>query len=68
MGNIQQMLQQAPSQKDFNATSCNVWLCKGYQFADSKANVQKYTAGEVVAMTFEIEAPVCIFLLYGVVP
>ncbi|KAI0132410.1 hypothetical protein BJ170DRAFT_592367 [Xylariales sp. AK1849] len=36
---------------------CNLWLCKGMQYADNTNNVQSYTAGEVVAMTYDIRAP-----------
>ncbi|KAJ1337881.1 lytic polysaccharide monooxygenase [Microdochium nivale] len=57
-GNIQGQLQVARGQSDFNADACNVWQCKGYQFADNlAANIQSYTAGQVVPMTIEIRAP-----------
>lgn len=29
----------------YNAAECNLWLCKGLQLADNKANVQKFAAG-----------------------
>jgi hypothetical protein len=32
----------------YDAKKCNLWLCKGYQFADNAANVQSYKAGQVV--------------------
>jgi len=56
-GNIQGQLQVAVSQKDYNPTKCNVWLCKGYQFADNSANVQSFTPGQVIDMTIKIGAP-----------
>jgi len=56
-GNVQGELQIAASQKDYDPTKCNVWLCKGYQFADNTANVQKFTPGQVINMTIKIGAP-----------
>ncbi|KAI0470054.1 hypothetical protein GGR56DRAFT_151075 [Xylariaceae sp. FL0804] len=56
-GNIQGMLQVANGQSDFDADACNVWLCKGYKFADNKDNVQTFTAGQKLAMTVDIRAP-----------
>lgn len=38
-------------------SDCDLWLCKGMQFADNEDNVQSYTTGETVAMTYEIRAP-----------
>jgi hypothetical protein len=51
------MLQVAKGQSDFDPTKCNVWLCKGYQFADNSNGVQAYTAGQVVPITVDISAP-----------
>ncbi|KIW08118.1 uncharacterized protein PV09_01053 [Verruconis gallopava] len=56
-GNIQNMLQVGASQSDFDPAKCNVWLCKAYQFADNSANVQTYTAGQVVPIKVDISAP-----------
>ncbi|KAI1488730.1 chitin binding domain-containing protein [Biscogniauxia mediterranea] len=56
-GNIQGELQVASSQSDYNAEECNIWLCKGYKFADNTANVQTYTAGQVVPFVVDIRAP-----------
>ncbi|KAI0593318.1 chitin binding domain-containing protein [Biscogniauxia sp. FL1348] len=56
-GNIQGELQVASSQSDYNAEECNIWLCKGYKFADNTANVQTFTAGQVVPFTVDIRAP-----------
>ncbi|PBL03290.1 hypothetical protein ARMGADRAFT_874061, partial [Armillaria gallica] len=52
-GNIQQEMQTST----VDSSICNLWLCKGYQFADNEANVQSYTAGQTVSMTAEIRAP-----------
>jgi len=54
-GNIQGELQVAGSGL---TADCNLWLCKGFVFADQPAsNVQSYTAGEVVPIHFDIRAP-----------
>lgn len=56
-GNVQGELQVAATQSDYNAAECNVWLCKGFKYADNKDNVQSYSAGEKVAIKFDIRAP-----------
>jgi predicted carbohydrate-binding protein with CBM5 and CBM33 domain len=56
-GNIQGELQVASSQSDYKAADCDIWLCKGYKFADNKDNVQSYTAGQKVPFTVDIRAP-----------
>ncbi|KAI9846903.1 MAG: hypothetical protein M1837_003515 [Sclerophora amabilis] len=56
-GNVQGEKQVAVNQADFNEAECNLWLCKGYQFDDNKANVQEYTAGEEVQIKVDIRAP-----------
>ncbi|KAJ5676900.1 uncharacterized protein N7477_002533 [Penicillium maclennaniae] len=56
-GNIQGELQVASSQSDYNAGECDIWLCKGYKFADNKDNVYSYTAGETIDFTVDIRAP-----------
>ena len=38
------------------AANCNIFLCKGAQFADNQANVQTFAAGEVV--DFEAQLPI----------
>ncbi|KAK8051937.1 hypothetical protein PG993_003322 [Apiospora rasikravindrae] len=53
-GNIQGELQVAA--KDMTA-DCNLWLCKGFQFEDNKANVQSFTVGQKVPITFDLRAP-----------
>ncbi|KAI1331058.1 hypothetical protein F5Y16DRAFT_395496 [Xylariaceae sp. FL0255] len=40
-----------------NSTACNLWLCRGLQFADNTANVQVWEAGEVVPVTVNITIP-----------
>lgn len=56
-GNIQGMLQVAASQTDYDAAACDIWLCKGYKYADNTALVQSWTAGQVVPFTFNVAAP-----------
>ncbi|KAH8590516.1 hypothetical protein B0O99DRAFT_495831, partial [Bisporella sp. PMI_857] len=53
-GNIQGELQVV--QSDFTS-ACNLWLCKGMQFADNTANVHSYTVGESVSIHFDLRAP-----------
>ncbi|KAF2179486.1 hypothetical protein K469DRAFT_674017 [Zopfia rhizophila CBS 207.26] len=38
------------------APDCNTFLCKGQQFADNQANVQAFSAGQVV--DFEVQLPI----------
>ena len=53
-GNIQQMAQKAGNQPD--PTKCNLWLCKGYQFADNSANVHTFSAGQTIDFKVDIKA------------
>ncbi|KAF2492965.1 hypothetical protein BU16DRAFT_95154 [Lophium mytilinum] len=46
----------APSY-NHSAPACNLWLCKGLQFADNTANVQKYVAGDVVSVKIWLRIP-----------
>jgi hypothetical protein len=55
-GDIQQLMQIGASQKDFDPASCDVSLCKGQQFDDNTANVQNFTAGQVVPIKVDIQA------------
>ena len=41
----------------YDPQKCNLWLCKGYQFADNAANVQSYTVGQSVDMEVNIRIP-----------
>ena len=54
-GNIQGEMQVMGS--GFDASKCNLWLCKGYQFADNTGNVQSFILGETVPITVDIRAP-----------
>ena len=35
----------AATNSAYNAAECNLWLCKGPQLADNKADAQKFTTG-----------------------
>lgn len=54
-GNIQGELQNA--RQGGVGPDCNLWLCKGFQFADNGANVQSYTVGQEVPIEFDVRAP-----------
>jgi hypothetical protein len=54
-GPVQLLMQSSSSITD--AATCDLWLCKGYQFDDNTANVQSYTLGETVPWTVDIRAP-----------
>ncbi|KAK4152299.1 hypothetical protein C8A00DRAFT_16374 [Chaetomidium leptoderma] len=41
----------------YDPEKCNLWLCRGYQFDDNTANVQKYTTGQVVDLDVWIRIP-----------
>lgn len=56
-GNVQTALQTASNQNDYDAAACNIWQCKGMKFEDNTANVQTYTAGQKVPITFNVAAP-----------
>ena len=56
-GNIQGILQTAQNQQDYDPTTCNLFLCKGFKFDDNTANVQSYTAGQTVDFAITIGAP-----------
>jgi hypothetical protein len=43
--------------QNFNSTACNVFMCKGLQFADNAANVQTFQPGQVVNMLASIPIP-----------
>ncbi|KAF2661024.1 hypothetical protein K491DRAFT_648331 [Lophiostoma macrostomum CBS 122681] len=39
------------------SANCNIFLCKGAQFADNQANVQTFAAGEVVDFAAQLPIP-----------
>jgi predicted carbohydrate-binding protein with CBM5 and CBM33 domain len=54
-GNVQGIKQVVGN--SFDATDCNLWLCKGFQFDDNKDNVQSYKLGEKIDFEINIAAP-----------
>lgn len=57
-GNIQTMAQVGSSQSDFDAASCHLWQCRGYQFDDAtSSSIQSFTAGQSVDFSVQIAAP-----------
>lgn len=54
---MQQLQQLAKSQQGFDATKCNLSMCKGLQFSDNQSKLQNFTAGQVVPMKVDIKAP-----------
>ncbi|KAK8123935.1 hypothetical protein PG999_003853 [Apiospora kogelbergensis] len=47
----------AKKDSGFHADLCNLWLCKGLQFADNAANVQAYRPGQSVNMKIKLTIP-----------
>ncbi|KAI3337437.1 hypothetical protein HD806DRAFT_39331 [Xylariaceae sp. AK1471] len=41
----------------YHAAQCNLWLCRGVQFADNAANVQSYKPGQVVNVKIALSIP-----------
>ncbi|KAK8057847.1 hypothetical protein PG996_011784 [Apiospora saccharicola] len=41
----------------YHADLCNLWLCKGLQFADNVASVQSYRPGQSVNMKIKLTIP-----------
>ncbi|KAH7188216.1 uncharacterized protein B0J16DRAFT_336619 [Fusarium flagelliforme] len=54
-GNVQGIKQVVG--QDLDASKCNLWLCKGFQFDDNKDNVQSYKLGEKIPFEINIAAP-----------
>ena len=54
---IEGMPEAAAQTANFNSTACNVFMCKGLQFADNSANVQTFQPGQVVNMLASIPIP-----------
>lgn len=41
----------------YHAAECNLWLCRGIQFGDNVAGVQRYTPGQVVNLKVKLTIP-----------
>lgn len=47
---VEDMPEAAALIANFNSSACNLFMCKGLQFADNVANVQNFSLGQVVNM------------------
>ena len=54
---VEGMPEAAAAIPTFNSTACNLFMCKGLQFADNVANVQTFQPGQVVNMLASIPIP-----------
>ena len=54
---IEQLTKLAASDNNFNAASCNLYLCKGLQYSDNAVNVQTWKAGDVVPIKIWLRIP-----------
>ncbi|KAJ6031994.1 hypothetical protein N7540_002726 [Penicillium herquei] len=55
-GNVQNELTAEEGQSDYNAAECDIFLCKGFKYADNNVTYS-YTSGEVVDFEVTIQAP-----------
>ncbi|KAL9086660.1 MAG: hypothetical protein Q9159_004069 [Coniocarpon cinnabarinum] len=57
-GNVQAEMGIASGQQDYDTAKCNLHLCKGYQYADSKGDqLHTYKAGQEIPISYTIHAP-----------
>ncbi|KAH8589644.1 hypothetical protein B0O99DRAFT_522795, partial [Bisporella sp. PMI_857] len=54
---VEGMPEAAAATANFDSAACNVFLCKGQQFADNTANVQTVAPGQVVNFRAELPIP-----------
>ncbi|KAF1951288.1 hypothetical protein CC80DRAFT_481193 [Byssothecium circinans] len=54
---VEQLTKLATSSTDYKPAACNLFLCKGLQFADNAANVQSWKAGDVVPIKISMRIP-----------
>lgn len=47
----------AAKDSGYHAAQCNLWLCRGVQFADNAANVQEYQPGQTVGIKVALTIP-----------
>ncbi|KAI1107197.1 hypothetical protein F4804DRAFT_219969 [Jackrogersella minutella] len=47
----------AAADSGYQSDLCKLWLCKGLQYADNAANVQKYTPGQSVPIEVQLSIP-----------
>ncbi|KAF2867526.1 hypothetical protein BDV95DRAFT_598178 [Massariosphaeria phaeospora] len=55
---VEQLPRLAAADKAYNPAKCNLWLCKGLQFADNPAaNIQTWRAGQTVPLKIWLRIP-----------
>ncbi|PVH96736.1 hypothetical protein DM02DRAFT_534656 [Periconia macrospinosa] len=54
---VEQLTKIATSAADYDASKCQLFLCKGLQYEDNTAGVQTYTAGQVVPISVSMRIP-----------
>ncbi|KAJ4356551.1 uncharacterized protein N0V89_004585 [Didymosphaeria variabile] len=54
---VEQLTKLASTDSKFSAAACNLYLCKGLQYADNSANVQTWKAGDVVPVKIWLRIP-----------
>ena len=54
---VEQLTKLSTTDKGYHAAACNLYLCKGLQFADNSANVQTWKAGDVVPIKIYLWIP-----------
>ena len=54
---VEQLSKLSTTDKGYKAAACNLYLCKGLQFADNAANVQTWKAGDVVPVNIYLRIP-----------
>ncbi|OTA66810.1 hypothetical protein K449DRAFT_325848 [Hypoxylon sp. EC38] len=47
----------AAADSGYHGELCNLWLCRGLQYADNAANVQKYAPGQTVNIQVQLSIP-----------
>ncbi|KAI8962762.1 hypothetical protein F5Y11DRAFT_176740 [Daldinia sp. FL1419] len=47
----------AAADSGYHGELCNLWLCRGLQYADNAANVQAYKAGQKVTIEVQLTIP-----------
>ncbi|KAI0835595.1 hypothetical protein F5Y06DRAFT_289012 [Hypoxylon sp. FL0890] len=47
----------AAADSGYHRDLCNLWLCRGLQYADNAANVQKYAPGQSVNIQVQLSIP-----------
>jgi len=54
---VEALTKAAPVDSGYHADACSLYLCKGLQYTDNKANVQTWKAGDVVPIKIWLRIP-----------